>query len=69
MCNTIRVKEIKQFMPNTELLLKYESDNITEEEFLQLFQDIYDTGAWKWLQGHYGRTLNALASQGLIELA
>ena len=43
MCNTIRVKEIKQFMPNTDLLLKYESDNITEEEFLQLFQDIYDT--------------------------
>lgn len=56
-------------MPNTDLLLKYESDNITEEEFLQLFQNIYDTGAWKWLQGHYGRTLNALASQGLIELA
>tara|TARA_B100000035_G_C20978226_1_gene544173 strand:+ start:366 stop:587 length:222 start_codon:yes stop_codon:yes gene_type:complete len=55
-------------MPNTDLLLKYESDRCTEDEFLQLFQEIYDTQAWKWLQGHYGRTLNALAAQGLIEL-
>lgn len=55
-------------MPNTDLLLKYESDRCTEDEFLQLFQEIYDTQAWKWLQGHYGRTLHALAAQGLIEL-
>ena len=36
---------------NTDLLLWI--DNITEEEFLQLFQDIKDTAPGKWLQGHY----------------
>jgi|TARA_B100000902_G_scaffold389825_1_gene437648 hypothetical protein len=56
-------------MINTDLLFKYESDDITEDEFLQLFQEIYDTQAWKWLQGHYGRTLSALAEQGLIQLS
>tara|TARA_Y100001938_G_C8036490_1_gene403632 strand:+ start:866 stop:1036 length:171 start_codon:yes stop_codon:yes gene_type:complete len=56
-------------MINTDLLFKYESDIITEDEFLQLFQEIYDTQAWKWLQGHYGRTLSALTEQGLIQLS
>jgi hypothetical protein len=55
-------------MPNTDLLLKYETDLCTEDEFLALFQEIYDTRAWTWLQGHYGRTLSALAEQGLITL-
>ena len=31
-------------MSNRDLLLKYESESITEEEFLTLFQEIYDTG-------------------------
>jgi len=55
-------------MPNTDLLLKYETDLCTEDEILTLFQEIYDTQAWKWLQGHYGRTLSLLAEQGLITL-
>lgn len=55
-------------MPNTDLLLKYETDCCTDDEIVQLFQEIYDTQAWQWLQGHYGRTLSLLAEQGLIQL-
>lgn len=55
-------------MIDSDLLIRYESGELSEEEFLDLFQQIFDTGAYKWLQGHYGRTLSMLAQQGLIDL-
>jgi len=54
-------------MPNTDLLLKYEEGIIEENEFLTLFQEIFDTKAYQWLQGHYGRTCEALFNEGLIK--
>lgn len=54
-------------MLDTELLLKYECEGLeTEDEFVALFQQIYDTSAYQWLQGHYGRTLRDLIEQGYI---
>lgn len=43
-----------------DLILDYEMGDITNENFLRLFQHLINTGlAWK-LQGHYGRTAQAL---------
>jgi len=53
-------------MPDFDLMLSYEEGTITEEDFLELFRQVRDTGAYKFLQGHYGRTLNQLENQGLL---
>lgn len=54
-------------MLDAELLLKYECEGLdTEEELITLFQQIYDTQAYKWLQGHYGRILRDLIDEGYI---
>lgn len=51
----------------TDLLLAYETDDLEYDQFLELFQQIYDTQAYTWLHGHYGRTLNNLLAEGLID--
>jgi hypothetical protein len=52
-----------------DLLIRYEQGDLSEEEFLTLFQQIFDTQAHKWLKGHYSQTLSQLCSAGLIHLA
>lgn len=47
-------------------IVRYESGALTEEEMIELFQYLVDTGiAWN-LQGHYGRTAAALIDAGII---
>ncbi|AKY03747.1 hypothetical protein AVT26_gp65 [Streptomyces phage Lannister] len=47
-------------------LIDYESDNLNDEETLDLFAKLIKTGmAWS-LQGHYGRTARYLISEGWI---
>lgn len=47
-------------------IMAYEDGTITEERFIKLFQYLVDTGlAWK-LQGHYGRTAQAMLDSGKI---
>ena len=53
-------------MPDFELLMSYEEGTITEENFLELFRQVRDTKAYTWLQGHYGRTLHQLETQGIL---
>ena len=54
-------------MPDLNLLFDYESGVLNDDDFLTLFQQIFDTKAYQWLQGHYGRTLETLVAEGLIK--
>ena len=49
-----------------DLLLDYESDQLDNDQIVELFQQIYDNKAYLWLQGHYERTLDHLIDSGLI---
>ncbi len=53
---------------NTELLFAFENGELNDDEVITLFQQIYDTKAYLWLQGFYGRTLKDLIEEGLISL-
>ena len=47
-------------------IIAYEQGELDEEETLELFQALVDSGlAWK-LQGSYGRTATSLLEAGLI---
>jgi|TARA_R100000655_G_scaffold46343_1_gene83268 hypothetical protein len=56
-------------MLNSTLLFKYESGECTEEEVIELFQNILDTKSYLWLQGQYGRTCQQLLQAGVINHA
>lgn len=54
-------------MINVEKIMRYEDGQMDEEEFIEFFQELVDSGsAWR-LQGHYGRTAMALIENGVIE--
>jgi len=47
-------------------LVAYESGELNFDDTLSLFQYIYETEAYKWLQGSYSRTLDGLIQEGYI---
>ncbi len=50
----------------TSQIIAYESGELEEEEVIELFQELVNTGlAWS-LQGSYGRTAIRLLEAGLI---
>jgi len=50
----------------TERIIAFETGETSEEEVIELFQYLVDTGlAWS-LQGHYGRTAAALIDAGVV---
>ena len=47
-------------------IIAYENGELDEDEVLELFQGLVNSGlAWQ-LQGHYGRTASNLIEAGLI---
>lgn len=47
-------------------IIAYEMGEMSDEAVIELFQELVDSGmAWR-LQGHYGRTAQALLDEGLI---
>jgi hypothetical protein len=55
--------------PLVDYIIEYETGEITEKDFLTLFQHLVDTGMAWTLQGSYGRTAKALLEEGLINPA
>ncbi|MBT7337973.1 hypothetical protein HN801_04695 [Candidatus Peregrinibacteria bacterium] len=47
-------------------IIAYENGEMNEEEVIILFQELVDTGMVWVLQGHYGRTAQALLDAGEI---
>ena len=46
-------------------IIAYENGELDEQETVELFQDLIDSGmAWR-LQGHYGRVARDLIEEGL----
>lgn len=51
-------------MPDIDKIMRYENGEMEEEEMVEFFQELINSGlAWK-LQGHYGRTAKALIEAG-----
>lgn len=47
-------------------IIGYENGELNEDETVELFQQLVDSGlAWQ-LQGHYGRTAVALIEAGMV---
>tara|TARA_R110002124_G_scaffold44296_1_gene135184 strand:- start:310 stop:486 length:177 start_codon:yes stop_codon:yes gene_type:complete len=52
----------------TERIVSYEQGELTQEETIQLFQELCDNGLITKLQGHYGRFAFQLMEAGLINV-
>lgn len=48
-------------------IIDYESGNLDENGIISLFQYLIDSGLAWTLQGHYGRTAQALIDEGICE--
>ena len=59
-------KLINNYSLMFDLIFAYESDQLDYDQIIELFQQIYDTKAYLWLHGHYGRTLDHLIDSDLI---
>lgn len=46
-------------------IIAYEAGELSEDEIIELFQELIDSGLAWTLQGHYGRTAVALIEAGL----
>jgi hypothetical protein len=53
-------------MPDIDDIIRYENGEMREDEVIEFFQGLVDTGiAWR-LQGSYGRTAKALINYGWV---
>jgi hypothetical protein len=56
-------------MVNIDRIMAYESGEQSEEETIAMFQELIDDGTAWTLQGHYGRTAQALIEAGICHAA
>jgi hypothetical protein len=50
-----------------DLIIEYESGELADQETLYLFADLVKSGQAWTLQGHYGRTAQALIDAGYLD--
>lgn len=56
-------------MPNIDQIMKFENGEMEQDEVVEMFQELINSGmAWK-LQGSYGRTAMVLIEAGYCERA
>ena len=48
-------------------IMAYEEGDLSDEETIELFQELVDNGMAWTLQGHYGRTATALIEAGYVK--
>lgn len=53
-------------MADIDKLMRYEDGDMDEQEVNELFQSLVNSGEAWTLQGHYGRTAQALINAGRI---
>jgi len=53
-------------MTSFDKIMDYEMGILEEDEIVDMFQELVDTGMAWTLQGHYGRTAASLIEAGLV---
>ncbi len=56
-----------KIMNRVDRVIAYEQGELGEAETIKLFQELIDSGLAWILQGHYGRTAQALIEAGLCQ--
>ena len=64
--NRILRERNKRMKDLTERIVEYEQGKLDEQQTIQLFQELVDSGLVLKLQGHYGRFAAQLLEAGLI---
>lgn len=54
-------------MNQIDQIIAYENGELDDDEVVELFQSLIDSGLVWQLQGHYGRTAAQLIAAGLCE--
>ena len=49
-------------------IIAYESGEMDDEQTVEFFQELYDSGLWTGLQGHYHRVMASLIEGGYIKV-
>lgn len=49
-----------------DFIIAYENGEMGDEEIIDFFQELVDSGMAWTLQGHYGRMAEALIEEGLV---
>jgi len=63
------VAENKSEKNMVDKIIRYENGEMNEDDTIQFFQELIDSGlAWS-LQGHYGRVASSLIEEGLCKHA
>ena len=66
MTDRILRERIKTMQNLTERIVEYEQGKLDDQQTIQLFQELVDSGLIMKLQGHYGRLAAQLLEAGLI---